>query len=149
MARIIALCGISGVGKTYLRSTDPRLKDFPHIDIADIYEEEPEGSSNRQIFALMLDRVENMIEQGEDVIVLEAYFRRGSYQRQWLEFLADRWDARVEYIELEAPLEVCIQRIKAQLEAFKKQPGVAKGEVEKMERYTSARLEILQSYQCA
>ncbi len=149
MARIIALCGISGVGKTYRRMTDPELKDKQYVDIADIYEEERPDLSNRQIFALMLDRIENMIESGEEIIVAEAYFRRGSYQRQWLEFLAEKWGATVEYIELEAPLEVCIQRIKTQLEEFKKLPGVAKGEVEKMERFTSARLEILQSYQCA
>ncbi len=112
MARIIALSGISGVGKTRLRTTDLRLRDLPYIDIADIYAEEPEGSSNRQVFTLMLDRLESLIENGAEAVVLEAYFRRHSYQREWLEFVAGRLDSQVEYIELEAPLETCIERVK-------------------------------------
>jgi predicted kinase len=143
MPRIIALCGLSGVGKTYRRETDPELKNLPYVDVADIYMEEEEGISSRWALQLMLNKIEYMIERGEQTIVVEASFRRRSGQRQWLEYLAGKYDYQVEYIELEAPVEECIERVKRQFEQFKQKSNVAEGDIEKMESYTKARLEIL------
>jgi predicted kinase len=131
MTRIIALCGVSGVGKTYRRTTDLELIDLPYVDIADIYAE-GEDISHAWALQLMLEKIEAFLERGEQAIVVEATFRRRSAQREWLEYLAARYTCQVEYIELDAPLEQCVQRVKNQLEHFIKQAGVSQGEIERM-----------------
>ncbi|NIV30035.1 MAG: hypothetical protein GWN58_11200, partial [Anaerolineae bacterium] len=42
MKKAIILWGVSGTGKTHARLNDPKLKDLPYIDIADIYRAHPE-----------------------------------------------------------------------------------------------------------
>ena len=41
MRKVIVLAGVSGVGKTHARLTDPTLRDLPCVDIADVYREYP------------------------------------------------------------------------------------------------------------
>jgi predicted kinase len=86
MTRIIVLCGVSGVGKTYRCTTDPELIDLPHVDIADIY---AEGDDISHAWALQLihDRLETCLELGDPAVVVGATFRRTSEQRELLEYL--------------------------------------------------------------
>ena len=64
MTKIIALSGLSGVGKTYRRTTDPSLKDLPYIDIADIYPEYP-GISKLTAFGRMMTATEKILQDDE------------------------------------------------------------------------------------
>jgi predicted kinase len=139
MKQIIALCGISGVGKTHRRTTDPKLKDLPFADVANVYREYPEIQS-RLAFQIFLDNIEALMEAGNEQIVVEASFSQR--QRDWLGYIAEKHDYEVEYIELEAPVEECIRRVKAQFESFKSEKH-SREELETMERYTGARLRWL------
>jgi len=78
--KVIVLAGVSGVGKTHARLTDPALKDLPCVDIADVYCEYPEFDWMEAFFALAR-RVRTCLEQCDTVIV-EGYFLPGSTTRQ-------------------------------------------------------------------
>ena len=138
MPKFIVLCGVSGVGKSYRRTTDPDLKDLPFVDIADIYRDNP-GMQPRQAFSMMLNEAFGLINDGKETVVLEAYFKPKSYQREGLEYYCDSADIQIEYIELVAPVAECKKRIQAQAEE-----AIARGEdPDWWKSYTTARLEFL------
>ena len=115
MKKVIILTGVSGVGKTYARTTDPELRDLPYVDIADVYREFPEFHWDQAIRAC-LKRVRKALERHE-TIVIEGYFLPGTRTRQWL--LGDLKVAGVHNVEVRnmwAPFEVCQGRIAAQFE---------------------------------
>jgi len=138
MPKFICLCGVSGVGKSHRRTTDPALKDLPFVDIADIYRENP-GIQPREAFGMLMNEAHALITQdGHQTVVLEAYFKKGSFQRQVIEYYAD--GVEIEYIELAAPVETCKERIRKQGEE-----AIARGEDKQWwTNYTTARLEFLQ-----
>jgi predicted kinase len=115
MPTLYAMSGISGSGKTYTRTHDPRLKDLFAIDIAQQYIDCPQISPD-YAFCRFCDLIVNWMGSGKD-FVIEAYFRKGSKQRTYLEFLCEVNGYDLEYIELSAPKEICIERVKKQLEA--------------------------------
>ena len=140
MKKLICLSGISGVGKTYRRTTDPKLKDLPYVDIADIYCDNP-GIDAGQAFVMMYNEAMMLLEE-HDTVVLEAWFRSGSRQRQFIEHYApDNYE--VQYIELDAPVEVCVQRIVEQYETEKNAADPVS--LERLSRYHEARLSLLRS----
>jgi len=138
MPKFIVLAGVSGVGKSYRRTTDPALKDLPYVDIADIYRDNP-GILPRQAFSMMVTEAFAMINDGKETIVLEALFKKNGFQREGLEYYADAADIQIEYIDLTASVEECVQRIKAQ-----EKKAIAEGEDKQWwNTYTKARLEYL------
>jgi hypothetical protein len=138
MKKIIALSGVSGVGKTYARTHDPDLKDLPQLDIMDIYRKYP-GIVPERAFGGFLGEVQMLINK-HDTIVLEAYFRPGSKQRMMLEWIAEGVNASVEYRELFAPLAVCRARVLADAKDMSKDnPGDPF-----WKDYTEVRLKLLE-----
>lgn len=145
MPHVIALCGLSGAGKTHLRTTDPCLKDLSCVDIADIYEEHHRnGLQPQQALWQMLDAIRDRLDNGIDVIVAEAYFKRGGRQREWLENYAGAYGWTVEYIELDTPIEVCIERVQRDAEEFQKRTDISREVKERFERYSEARRKFLE-----
>jgi hypothetical protein len=136
MKKIIALSGISGVGKTYRRTTDPALKDLPFVDIADIYAEFPYGTP-AQVFAEACYRLQGLLE-GHDVVVIEAALLPDSRQRPILAACARSMEARVEYVDIPTPPRaVLLDRI---LNDFQKSITGANVEMyRRAERYFEAR----------
>jgi hypothetical protein len=114
MPKFIVLAGLSGVGKTYRRTTDPALKDLPYVDIADIYRDNPGGIPPRDAFSMLINEAFGYINDGAEAVVLEAYFKPGSFQRKSLEYYAEGSSVQVEYIDLTASVAVCKERILAQ-----------------------------------
>jgi predicted kinase len=133
MKKIIALSGISGVGKTYTRTHDPELMSLPCIDIADIYTQHPRCSPETAL-GIMINEMVAKLEDA-DIVVLEAYFRRNSRQRSTLEWAAESMGVELRYREVYAPIEVCRERIRAQVDDF---PGD-----EDWERFIETRLKLL------
>lgn len=81
--KVTVLCGVSGSGKTYLRTTNPDLKRLPYVDIADVYAQYPEFDwvtatcvACRRALALL---------QQNDHVVIEGYFLPGTPSRRQLE----------------------------------------------------------------
>jgi len=137
MKKIIAMSGVSGVGKTWARTHDADLKELPQLDIMDVYREYP-GISPTGAFSQFIGKVQTLINRN-DCIVLEAYFRQGSRQRILLEWTAETVGATIEYRELHAPLDVCKARVKAQaIELFKDFPDDPF-----VKDYTDTRLRLL------
>lgn len=132
MKKIIALSGISGVGKTYRRTHDPKLVDLPYLDIADIYAQTP-GISMPQALLDLVQTAGKLLEE-HDTIILEAYFKPRSGQRRGLEWYFSDCGIEIEYIELEAPISVCRERILAQAD---------ERDDEQWHRYIEARLRLL------
>jgi hypothetical protein len=110
MKKIVALCGGSGVGKTYTRTTDPALKDLPALDIADCYKDYPFATPSEAL-SVFVSRLVEWIEDGIENIVVEAYFREGSSQRNWLNYVAEANGYTVEYITLLGDFETRKERI--------------------------------------
>jgi predicted kinase len=138
MPKFIALCGVSGVGKTHRRTTDPALKNLPFVDIADIYRDNP-GIQPRQAFSMLINKAFTMVRDGAETVVLEAYFKPGSFQRESLEYFCEADGVQIEYIELTASIEECKQRIQSQA-----QQAIAGGEDPAWWKYyTTTRLDLL------
>jgi hypothetical protein len=139
MKTIYALSGGSGIGKTFTRNTDPKLKDLPYLDIADIYNQCP-GISAAMAWSLFEEALIPLLDE-HSVVVLEAYFRPGSYQRRRLEYIAEANGFTVQYIEPEADKQTRIARVKAQYhQAVSKQP-----EKPWHRRYLDARLYLIEA----
>jgi hypothetical protein len=108
------LSGVSGTGKTYARLNDPKLKELPHLDIADVYREFPEFGWFEALHAL-LKRARKAFGK-HDTVVIEGYFLRGSTSRTILVNDLRVANVRWQIHEYWAPLEVCQNRIVAQWE---------------------------------
>jgi ABC-type multidrug transport system ATPase subunit len=109
MKTIYALSGPSGAGKTYRRLNDPRLKDKPSVDIADVYDQQPNTTPD-EAFSHVLNQVLYLIDYHQAVVV-EAYFTPGNTQREYLDYYAGERGVEVVYVDVWAPLEVCKTRI--------------------------------------
>jgi predicted kinase len=144
MKTVYALSGRSGAGKTFRRRTDPDLKDLFCIDIADIYQEHPEADPH-SAFSMMLEAMAETFEQGETFVV-EARFRKDNYQRQWLDHFAEYYGYTVVYIEIDTPIDVCIERVKEDYVRDVEQEPTVAGKMW-LHRYSTARLHILHSEQ--
>jgi predicted kinase len=117
---IHALSGVSGAGKTHHRKNDEHLKTLPYLDIADIYAEfnrDHAECTPDTALMIFIDRAQKLLAD-HDEIVLEAYFRKGSKQRRWLEHYF-YGIAEIKYIVLVAPYEICKERIIADMKADK------------------------------
>ena len=113
--KIIALSGVSGVGKTYKRTTDPELKDLPFVDIADFYAEFPFANS-ATVFQEALWRVDRLMD-GNDTVVLEAALLKSSNQRNVLYAFCRIGQYGLQYIEIPSPpANVLLERIKKDLD---------------------------------
>jgi len=138
LKKIICLGGVSGVGKTYRRTTDPELKDLPYVDIADIYSDNLNLTAN-VAFALMIDKLIVLLEDHNTVVLEAGFFPEGS-QRQHVDYIAQQNDAQVKYIELAAPVDVCIQRVR---DAFEKDLNDPTKDPIRVRRFHEARLSWL------
>lgn len=109
--KLIVLAGVSGVGKTYTRTHDPRLKDLPCVDMADVYRDHPlrVWPETYYIFEARLDKT----FIGHDTVVAEGYFLPGSTTRNWLANKMRRLGIEMEFIDLHAALSTCEERIAA------------------------------------
>jgi hypothetical protein len=139
MKKIIVLSGVSGVGKTHRRTSDPTLKQLPFIDIADIYKEHP-GISKLTAFGRMMTSTEMLLRE-TDTVVLEAAFLPGSRQRDWLTVWADFLNAEVEYIELTAPKEILLERVECDYRTGRKLPTAHERDTAR--RYYEARVDFI------
>lgn len=105
----IILSGLSGTGKTRMRTRHPDLKDLPCVDIADVYRDMP-GAPWADVMHEFLLRVREALDE-HGTVVLEGYFLPGSTsQRMLLDDLRVA-GATYEIISLWAPYEVCIGRL--------------------------------------
>jgi len=114
MKRASILSGVSGTGKTHTRTTDPELKDLPHLDIAEVYREFPEFDWSEALGCL-LKRARKMLQE-HDTIVIEGHFLPGSTTRKMLVDDLKVAGAKVDVRWFWVPLEVCVQRISDQWE---------------------------------
>lgn len=137
---IYALSGGSGIGKTFTRTTDPKLKDLPYLDIADIYSTCP-GVTAAVAWSLFEEELIPLLEE-QPAIVLEAYFRPGSFQRKRLEYIAEANGFSVQYIEPEADKQTRIERVKAQFAQDAAQEPQREGW---HRRYLDARLFLIEA----
>jgi predicted kinase len=115
MSRVIVLSGVSGVGKTHLRTTDAELSQYPHVDIADVYRAWPEADWWMATQELCR-RVRKLLRQKSSTVVVEGYFVAGSSSRRMLTEDAKVGGYTLEFRDLEAPLETCLERIEGQYE---------------------------------
>jgi predicted kinase len=140
MKTIYALSGYPGSGKSTLRATDPRLKDLPFVDVADIYAEfDPIGSQDA--FSQLLIQASEALKDS-DAVVLEATFPRGHWQRTLLEGWAKMKKAKLEYIELAVDPRECYARV---LKQYDEVAGKAESDDERarLHRYFHGRIDIL------
>jgi hypothetical protein len=85
---IFCLGGVSGTGKTYLRSHNSYLKTLRCIDIASVYQQNP-GIDWRSALRVFLEMIRRELEENSQrAIVLEAFFGPVGQQRGPLETLA-------------------------------------------------------------
>lgn len=107
---IHCLCGPPGSGKThYYKANLSHLKMF---DIADVYNEYP-GIDYLSALAELLNRITQYLSGAGNDIVVEAVFKEGSIQRQWLSYIAECNETTVEYIWFDTSLDLCMERIEA------------------------------------
>jgi len=114
--RVIVLCGVSGVGKTWKRTNDWELRGLPFVDVKDIYrqyEVEDQIPNWESVTDDAIDEVKALLAENQQV-VLEGYFLRGSGSRRMVFANLQRDESQVDFIDLEAPLPLCIGRIEAQ-----------------------------------
>ena len=86
MPTVYGLSGVSGAGKTYERTNNPLLLGLPCIDVADYYEAHPGIGPGEAWTRLEVDLIAAM-DKGEDIVV-EAWFKKGGFQRASVEVLA-------------------------------------------------------------
>lgn len=143
MKTIIALSGISGAGKTHRRNTDPRLKNLPYVDIADVYAEF-EGVNPGFAFGEALRRVDGLL-QIHEAVIFEAAFMKGSRQRDTLYcFCRDR-QFKLEYIEIKPPeKKILLQRILVDFDRSI-ELAVTDEQKQKAKRYYDARKSFVES----
>ena len=111
MKTVTILSGLSGVGKTWLRTTHPALKALPCLDMADIYREYPE-MDYLEAGGVLLKRLGILLEEADDMVV-EGYFLPRSYSLDVLLSEVKRLGAQPTIIRLWAPLEVSQARLYA------------------------------------
>ncbi len=138
MPIIYALAGVSGAGKTYTRTHDPKLKDLPCLDVAECYQRQP-GIGPHEAWFLLENELVEMLDAGNDLVV-EAWFRRDGFQRARIGLLAEANGYQVEWIELEADREICKQRVE---EDFQHQLVEHPEKVEELLTRRDARLHLL------
>lgn len=108
--KVTIFCGISGAGKTYRRSKSP-FKNLPYIDMGQIRKRPGAEDCNWYDFLLAaIDEAKRLL-QSHNHIVIEGYFLPGTQSR---ELLADELKtlAELEFIFLNTPLNVCLQRLR-------------------------------------
>eukprot|EP00472_Partenskyella_glossopodia_P012013 CAMPEP_0197518232 /NCGR_PEP_ID=MMETSP1318-20131121/3376_1 /TAXON_ID=552666 /ORGANISM="Partenskyella glossopodia, Strain RCC365" /LENGTH=223 /DNA_ID=CAMNT_0043068401 /DNA_START=51 /DNA_END=722 /DNA_ORIENTATION=+ len=114
---VYALGGISGSGKTFLRTNHPRLRDLPACDIADAYvgAEDEAKRTHRPKYEIAFDRflldIENTIEKHHDPpeIVIEAACTRR--QRGMLGPFFRKLGYKIRYITVYATKAECLSRL--------------------------------------
>jgi hypothetical protein len=72
-----------------------------------------------------------------DVVVVEASFNRNSFQRQWLNLIAQQHNAELEYKEFFEDPHVCLERVKRQYQ--QELEGANSDEAEQATQYYQAR----------
>ena len=116
MKKVIILSGVSGTGKTSARTHDPDLKNLPCVDIADIYRKFPEFDWMDATACLI--RKASMLFREHGIVVIEGYFLKGSFTRNWL--VRDLKVAGVHNVDIRefwAPIDTCVDRVAAQYAA--------------------------------
>lgn len=140
--KIYAIAGFPGTGKTTLRMTRSDLMYLDHLDVADYYRMNP-GEHSNDVFAYLLFDMDEILMAGRDVVV-EATFFKDSVQRTWLEGHAALFNAEVEYIEMTAPTEVCLERIRQQYREEVKNANRA--DLEQINEYYRGRFRLLRDF---
>lgn len=77
--------GVSGSGKTYLRSRHPTLRDLECVDIGDIYQVADEDGAVlewREALEAFVVLVRDVLEDTQGDFVVEAFLRPDGPQRQ-------------------------------------------------------------------
>ena len=114
--RVIVLCGVSGSGKTWTRTHDLRFKDLPYVDVAEIYR----GYYDGDVIADWETVVDDAIDQVKDLleahqrVVLEGYFLPNTGSRRAVYSSLQRDESQVDFLDLNVPLDLCIERIEMQ-----------------------------------
>ena len=139
MPTIYCLAGVSGAGKSYTRTHDAKLKDLPCLDVAACYERQP-GIGPHEAWYLLENELVERLDVGKD-LVIEAWFKRGGFQRARVELLAEANGYAVEWIELEADREICKQRVE---QDFQNQLAEHPEQVESLLDRRNARLRLLE-----
>ena len=138
-----ALSGYPGAGKTHRRTTDPKLKHLPQLDVADYYFSHP-GIHSNDAFALLLSDLGYLLNRGQSVVVETTLFV-SSIQRTWLELTCRLYGAELTYIDLLEEPQVCWERVKKQQILVMNQT-MTKRERQSQERYFSSRLRLLEQF---
>jgi hypothetical protein len=118
MKKLICLCGISGVGKTWERTHNPRFVDLPYVDIADSYKN-LKTSDYIVAWNDFVDRI-NKAFQTSNAVVAEAAFT----SNQKSKILFTMTAVQVEIIDLPRPSkQVLLDRVKESYEQSEKTPA--------------------------
>ncbi|GFR45196.1 hypothetical protein Agub_g6587, partial [Astrephomene gubernaculifera] len=108
---IYCIGGVSGSGKTYLRECHNLLSKLPFIDIADVYADYP-GIGREAARIELLDRLEQQLqEDAESSVCVEAFFAPGKAQRRCIEDLAAEYNVKVRFIWCAATRQKCLRRV--------------------------------------
>lgn len=106
---IFALTGESGSGKTWYRQHNKDMKSLPYIDVAGIYAEFP-GIDWLIAFNIVLERMGEILKDKPDIVV-EAYFRPTSLQRQMLIDFAGKAHQKLVWVNFKESYDVCRERV--------------------------------------
>ena len=106
--RVIVLCGVSGVGKTWARTHISELMDLPYVDIADVYRDMPYAGARVATEAL-INKVLKLLKE-HDSVVVEGYFLPDTPSRSLLITRLDRFAQALFRLMVE-PIEVCREQV--------------------------------------
>jgi predicted kinase len=106
--KIIVLCGVSGVGKTYARENLSELRDLPCVDVADVYLDDP-AITWVEATAGVISRTKKLLRH-HNTVVVEGYYLPGTITRDMLSEGLGRY-AGIEWRLMVEPISLCRKRI--------------------------------------
>ena len=110
---VYALGGVSGVGKTHLRTSHPVLNNLPFVDIADMYDVH-HASDYIEAREMLCHHLEECLQQNPNSdIVVEAAFTSAA-QKNAVQSAAQRHGAVVEWMWIACGREEARRRVRAE-----------------------------------
>ena len=146
--KAIVLCGVSGVGKTHYRE-DPEnhISHLPAMDIAEVYRAHRadfpdyplDWQSATEQLLKMVDLAFELMEGMSSwsppyTVVIEGYFLPGTPSRRMLVRGLRIMGVEIEFKELWAPYDVCLERLQAQLDSGEGSAAEIRGRMDLLQK---------------
>ncbi len=134
--KVTVFCGISGAGKSFERKKGP-YKSLPFIDMGEVRKRNNTNDCDWIDFLLIAEMEAKDLLMRNDHIVIEGYFLPGSLSREFITKSLETL-ATLEFIFLNTPLDICLQRLKSQfdLHQISKADYIRRSELAKKEHPT-------------